>query len=1561
MLRGSHPNPAELEDPNIPPETEDLAIIITQFLSPQQFSYVRLKDVMASASLVFQMEQTLEKHCTKDKNEGTYLVNQKVIVLYKPMNPPKLLRGVVKRREDDEYLVWILDYGFTLCCSSGDMWSLPDILTSNILEIKDGSIAYIRPMHNHWSKSCLHDFDKLIENAIHLNFEVVCQGHAKRHFGKLMFKTASQSEVFQDGAEFLVSRKHALCEPCMNISLSTSSSRAFRFELAEINDPMIEARPRVKNIIQLVSSSSNQFSHYPKNNNNLLVELEQEPKYSNLSFDIAKVMGKTEYWSDSSERNLSRPSERAYIIEKALENRSNVRVPISGKLMRNEVFTSNEICVQAALEIPSIRDNQNNEMIHNKSSSLESGLDSVWNNVEFPKRSSSPATSSEASFRTMKNEDQPTLSSYSSEDFLSLESLKSSTESLLSNSLEESPSKGLKSTSAFQNSQNKLETVEATFTSSSAPSSEASLSTLKNNNQANLSYASSDAWQEKLEAIEASSSVKGRSISQQDNLESIYKGLPYTKNNVPSIVQNEFKNSSKAMETKKNELGTRALAVMAHSPQAVHPVSCIAELTFCKEIRKSMGDLNIRTVLPMQMYSWPHLLNGGSLVLVNDCDRGRTWSYLPVLCSSVLSSLQDSAFSRELKLGPMAIVLVDSIGRAKALASNCASLMSSSDTQLIKVVNTHDHSMPACQMMLLNSCGILVTTPDHLLDLMGLDIAMIDPKRLQYFIFDDFDRLQQTTPQALNKVLQKLNALPTGPSMQLILVAQQWHAKGFEKLLKRMARPLALFGNFLEAAMYGGLRLKFSLKNSSMKADLLLQFLAEQKTFKKRTLIYCRHGKELDDLHRVLKTAGRECVSPSEAQNQPHQLLVVSDEFEQPATAVRNIEVLIHFSLPHTWSKFAQRFSVMADQIPNCFAPAPQDKKKQPLLSYLLLDKSNSREFVRLTKFLRDHGFETNGAPWMNFQPQEEDGIPYCPYLLSTGECAVVACSKRHYFIQGDMPLPENPLQQEGTVIRCKLYGAYDPGHMAVWPQEYQTKGSTEWVDAPYPVTKWLAALEMSMGTKQNVHSMYRLGDVCVIHHMGHFKRVKIVDIQAKGSVTVQIMDYGTELMRVNSRHLLQCPEQKFRTLPPLAMDIRLSGVCAGEGKWMNDTTQWVQQSLANISDRQQMQITVDFAMLNVVYAKEVTVVEECPTMRTSVYKLLLRKELLNRGFSQMDSQSDSQLRRMHEQQRKANEEAEGNKENTQLAIRNEIFSENTNQYPSPLKIEPNKSFDIPKISKEKKPEPMTEVGNETKKEFSKIDLEHKELPSTKTINIGTLNENIAPGAGSDQHSTSTEALCNTLMQEGTNSSMFLQSVLEGMGAINENKPTGRLDLKLEDAPQGASQGLLAKPVSQSLLYSTISKGAVRPRVKWHQTNSHVELTIEQQVPEYELCLEGKTLLYGVSTSSPPQHFVLPLLGVVRLVSQKQHGYYLKIKLAKEGTLTIWPTLTKSLYAQKHYPWLTYDVERTEEPSPPEGLVIWERLSRHRVNNDDYGSENGEYNSDDFDSGSESVEIFDDC
>jgi len=319
--------------------------------------------------------------------------------------------------------------------------------------------------------------------------------------------------------------------------------------------------------------------------------------------------------------------------------------------------------------------------------------------------------------------------------------------------------------------------------------------------------------------------------------------------------------------------GSPTRSVLAHSTETVNPVSSYKELYLCKEIQLAMNDLKFDSPLPTQMYAWPHLAQGGSLVLVNGSGTGRSWSYLPVVCSSVLRSLQNPPTSLEDRLapGPLALLVVDSVENAKKLTSHCDFLMRDYNTEFPKVVNTHAYSMEDVYLILLNSCGVLVTTMTHSLDILANTLNLVDLTRLQFLIFDDLDRMRLGNPQLLDELLQKVHRFGC-LTMQLVLVAQQWHSEKFRKLLKRSIKPLILFGDFFEVALYGGLKMKIILRNSALKTKQLLEILAAQEGPKKRTLICCKDQMELDHLKIVLTGAGHQCVGISRAQNQVRNL-----------------------------------------------------------------------------------------------------------------------------------------------------------------------------------------------------------------------------------------------------------------------------------------------------------------------------------------------------------------------------------------------------------------------------------------------------------------------------------------------------------------------------------------------------------------------------------------------------------------------------------------------------------------------------------------------------------------
>ncbi|XP_017042926.2 putative ATP-dependent RNA helicase SoYb [Drosophila ficusphila] len=975
-------------------------------------------------------------------------------------------------------------------------------------------------------------------------------------------------------------------------------------------------------------------------------------------------------------------------------------------------------------------------------------------------------------------------------------------------------------------------------------------------------------------------------------------------------------------------------SVLAHSPKPGYPDTCNQNISFCEEIQMSLDELNFQRPIETQLYAWPHLLNRGSLVLVNGSRTGRSWSYLPVLCNSVLRSLENiPSTNGNLKvLGPLALLVADSVETAKKLTTHCDFLLKNYSTNYLKVVNTHAHPMIDVYRMLLGSCGILVTTPSHLLGILTNELNLVDPARLEFLIFDDIDRMRLESPELLGKVLQIVNGLDC-PMMQLVVVAQQWHKENFKKLLKQTVNPLILIGDFFKAAIYGGLILKFLLKSSALKANQLLDVLSTQEGLKRRTLIYCQNQLELENLQNILTKGGHQCIDISKAGNQePNELLLVSDEDIQEELRVRNIELLIHFNVPESWSRFTVRFYTMAESIPNFFKVLGTDK---PPVTYLMLDETNAAEWHRTLKSLQSLG-ATND--WMSelmprWNHKSNNSRVFCESLLSSGNCNRLVCDKRHHFVKADLPHPDNLLQEQGTVIRGKIFKIYDPAHFAVWPIKYKCKDSTNWMDVPYPFDPSILMLKMNLALKEKSSKPYNLNDVFFLMYHEQVQRVRIMDVRSSShSVTVQFMDHGTEFMEVKTSELLKCPKE-FKTIPPLSLDIRLSGVVSAgeEGQWSAESIEWVQSHI----EGQDVLVTVDLAIMDLIYAEEITSIEECRTMKTTVNKIFLRRELLRQGFAKNGTLMET-MRFLH-MHRKADLEMPTIVDSTRQNKKGYNSNKQENGTDEPKTVEENKLYEnVPDSNKENILSSINRIVNE-------------ESAKTEEIQTGIDEQNTETPA-----IDSSTALLNAVINELNTKSpskkedtqKFLHSIINTAESqeVATKKSCPRA-LKLEQTYDVNLQEPSKELVAHSLQCATKAGESVHPRVKWHQTHTHIELVIEQQVSEYNLVLEGYSLIYSVTTTTPPQRCVLNLLGEVIIESVKQHGYFLHVRLAKVNLLIYWPSLLNSLYAQKHSPWLVYDTERAEGPPPSKAHVLWKGYQRQEISKRGSNPEEEEFSS----------------
>ncbi|XP_017859248.1 PREDICTED: putative ATP-dependent RNA helicase SoYb [Drosophila arizonae] len=1626
-------------------------ILITQYVNPQLFCYVKLEQLQTEGGYVRSMEKRLPKFCRPDRQRTSYWPDKYVIVNYRPVK--KLLRGlVVASPARDRFLVWAIDYGFTINCRTSDLYQLPYHLHQRYINVEWGGIHCVVPhTGGSWSKVAARLLDKRLDEAKRLIFKLRHCSEEHQNLGQLLM-----DEPPVDAASYLVEMQCARMEnEEVSLEFARRVKQVNQVDVAELNEADVKPSLRVLTVLQLgkvICSLPAQVQPHVTSSCPLSKESQQY---------LDSILGNRYHKLGSMTRNLTCPSKQLVRLEGLSRIREKLAVPQSAKRL-SRIKSRADGSVDTALSRPTEANkvNKRNVVTYYKKS-LEEVKEKK---TEAEEQSKNPPISANRgehdtdSLSTIQQlPEKPTeVQKPSSNDKLQL--LSYGLSHLSSDQNPSSKSANLESTSepkfvkTIQPYQNKVICVydrsvkRDSMSASPLQTSSPNLNILKQVNRifipkAIMSSENQPIRPDKLKAIPDSYKITNvftkpdnlghYTLSKEsikptqetslelnsDKLERIYKEYSNSNNKPP--VSNNSLELQRIYNAIRLPVETNAIApkicslenqVLAHSKIPVQPVHSLGNSLFCPEVLLAMQTMNMKPTQATQRYAWPHLMQGHSLALVDRIGSGRSWCYLPPLCSQVVSSMGTTGSG--VSLGPVALLLADSVANAQALFHQCDQLMTGYKTNILKVVNSHAHSRQKLRLRLLNSCGILVTTPTHLKQLLQDEMQLIDPRRLKHFIIDDFDRMYAAQSVLLNELLQLLQSI-SKLRLQLVLIAQQWHGKVFLELLRRFDdNPLLLFGDFLEAAVYGRVKLNVAVLRSNRKIAQLLDYLAAQHPLQRRTIIYCKDEKELAVLRKALTEAGYDCLeSIDAARQQVKQLLLATDAVQQPPLSVGNFELMIHYSLPDSWSKFSYRFRVFSENIINCLLA---QKLTTRIVSFVILDESNSHELPRLVQFFEAHDFE------MSEQMQQmvascrqliDESRQLCPQILSSGECVQLYCNRRHQPIRGDFQRPcQAALSQPGTVLRGNIIKVYNPVHFAIMPVSFRGSESHSWQDAPNMATlrRLSTALElhMSIGQNRRPKRTLNMSDVCVLHRQLKYQRVRIVDLSER-LVIVQQMDEGTELLKVQSMELFEC-DARFAVEPPLAMDVRLCGLMPpiGEDDWQKEATAWVTKLLTNLNENQHLQLTVELSMLNVVYANDMAVLQDCPALQTCVRATQLYDELILRNYAKSNEQIIKNLHKLHvevvnEQTRfqqelpgleagpRADEEAvKQNELDQDKAKQDEGLEEipkitdcveNGELMQSAFSCQINS---LDKYSNENVKEMLTksegiELQHDSKSPFKNLDNTNDESEKIDT-EINIEKENDCPAnhlinkdtLASKESIELQEELQEELQGQPSDSTYLKDSMYTFMEILLKDLNSD--DAALQDAAKNMMEGILAtdktspqKPntpklesngdilpksklqltparLASALCCAAVADNAVRPRVCWHQTLLQLELIIEQEVPQYQLVHRDNVLFYQVTETTPPQRCILNLLGEVKILSEQQHGYRLHIKLAKVGLRVYWPTLLDSLSAQQHCHWLVYDTERAKIPHSNAGRIHWMRYIRKQYVQQEGESDDGD-------------------
>ncbi|XP_030554692.1 putative ATP-dependent RNA helicase BoYb [Drosophila novamexicana] len=681
---------------------------------------------------------------------------------------------------------------------------------------------------------------------------------------------------------------------------------------------------------------------------------------------------------------------------------------------------------------------------------------------------------------------------------------------------------------------------------------------------------------------------------------------------------------------------------VAHSNVRLKPARHLNEVSFLPHILIAMRRLRFTQLLRLQSYAWPHLGQGEGhgAVIVSAPRSGRTLSYVPPLCQVVCTTLteQRCRMQRCWQLqGPIALVLVADLDRVQQTGSLCNAMLRKAKNEewLTLVLTVPSARTPELFLRLLNGVGCLVATPAQFLWLCRNGVKL---PSLRFVAYDDVDLMPA---DQLQEAHQQLLLLTRQQRPQLVINTQSYEPKLLHMLREFNSHPMVLFGDVLEAAVYGGTRMRISLLRRAAKSEELLRVLHERPPHLRRTVINCHTDADICELVQTLKAHGYGCLpyyqtADLAVREQVHrwmqdsrgELLLCTDHC--PELDIRHAHTLLHYSMSANWSLFKLRHLALADNLRNRLAltqPGEQSES-DTLLSLVLLDESNHKQLPRLVDFLQMHQHVDERivqlARYIRAQLERAkcNEPALCDLLLSLGNCVGAQCEQRHQLLPQDRQLAV-PLPAGGDV-KLQLIRVYTPAHYCVRLLEHLPLGGS-WRTLPRDATLDLQ-LQLLQSQKCVRHWPPKAKEICIYRNSNGYERVRILRVahiahvnlsRTDVDVEVQALDVDTRQFKTTSGQLYICPGQ-LREAPPLAMDLRILGLVphTGERSWHEQDGQQCAAWLNAVPQPNFLQARIVLALSHTLFVQDLALTSYAPSLKMHVRRLTMCQQLLRKQLA---------------------------------------------------------------------------------------------------------------------------------------------------------------------------------------------------------------------------------------------------------------------------------------------------------------------------------------------------------
>lgn len=402
--------------------------------------------------------------------------------------------------------------------------------------------------------------------------------------------------------------------------------------------------------------------------------------------------------------------------------------------------------------------------------------------------------------------------------------------------------------------------------------------------------------------------------------------------------------------------------------EAKPPFGSLDACEFTKPI-KSCLETNASSLTKVQAHSWPQIACGRSIIIISASTSSSVsiMTFLPPLINNLMvNKAEEPRLHNKSSTRPTAILIASTSSQINDIQRMCTSF-----APMLKIAVL---GMESKAIQIINGCDLLLSTPAAFVRTVeGTTIDLFERDRIKTLAFIGVDQMRKFDSE-INEIVRRCSygSKNVEKNPQIIVTSNVWFKNIAKfKALIPPSRLVLCVESFIEVAALSGIKIALEISSSNEAKFGSTRKYLESVNFKtKRTVVVVNDDATLEYLVQKFgetsvpaKTA---LVSSSEVDKRNwlqeergnFSVLIATDAVLE-AMRLNQVQNLVHFSLPRTWSIFTQRFSTL---MCNFYKSIEKKDDSKTVATKIFIDEEkNVKEFVHLVKFMESR--EMDGIP----------------------------------------------------------------------------------------------------------------------------------------------------------------------------------------------------------------------------------------------------------------------------------------------------------------------------------------------------------------------------------------------------------------------------------------------------------------------------------------------------------------------------------------------------------------------------------------------------------------------